>query len=601
MGDWFERLFGFTEESKAVVHEFLQVKGSSMQSLVNDAKFNIGTFSTPSLAELRARNQGNLEKFPGQLRVSILKGDVSAFMAEEANRHAVFQVASQFNCLEFPGPRTTPEQGVTNYVFDKTQGPCCSIACGAGTVYRNYFVPISLSSQTTQLGQSKAHQLNNLKDISLFLGNEEGVATRSPRRKTYAYFDSSAGYTMATREGLAALNAKLQSCGVKGVEKAKSLLKIGIQTDVQVTSKNWGNVQVRKKLQTVTQVFGSACSVAYSEGSAKSWAPFASLILDASYEATLWIALESALRHSGQGGSNKVFLTLLGGGVFGNSFDWIANAIGKAVKKFTNTGLDVRIVFYGPVCNEVKMMIKDYNDSLVKVESEPEEKEEEDEGITGLESDEETFRTRRRALRSQLETSLKGSQPEVGEDDNWTEVDIVEAKSEDYVELTSVITSSIAASPSTASSSLASSSSSSSSSSSRCSSIACSYSSSVAWSTRSSKSETAKSEVSRSTASLLPPVARTTRSRSPNPTARSLSPRPATRSLSPHPIRSLSPTKLPKVQPPKSPLPPKSPHKLSEPSSTLNYGNSKRKTAQRRNNSPRRVTRKTLHDYFGTK
>jgi hypothetical protein len=45
---------------------------------------------------------------------------------------SVFQAASQFNCLEFPGPECKPEDGVTAYFCDRTQGPACALACGAG-------------------------------------------------------------------------------------------------------------------------------------------------------------------------------------------------------------------------------------------------------------------------------------------------------------------------------------------------------------------------------------------------------------------------------------------------------------------------------------
>ena len=33
----------------------------------------------------------------------------------------MFQAASQFNCLEFVDPYVIPEEGVTQYVYDKTQ------------------------------------------------------------------------------------------------------------------------------------------------------------------------------------------------------------------------------------------------------------------------------------------------------------------------------------------------------------------------------------------------------------------------------------------------------------------------------------------------
>ncbi len=55
-------------------------------------------------------------------------------MAE--NRYATFQVASQFNCLEFVAPNVTPENGVTDYIRDHTQGPQCSLAAAPAIVYR---------------------------------------------------------------------------------------------------------------------------------------------------------------------------------------------------------------------------------------------------------------------------------------------------------------------------------------------------------------------------------------------------------------------------------------------------------------------------------
>jgi hypothetical protein len=39
-----------------------------------------------------------------------------------AGSAAVFQVASQFNCLEMIGPRVRPEDGITMYASDPTQG-----------------------------------------------------------------------------------------------------------------------------------------------------------------------------------------------------------------------------------------------------------------------------------------------------------------------------------------------------------------------------------------------------------------------------------------------------------------------------------------------
>ncbi|HEX7391082.1 MAG TPA: hypothetical protein VF286_13305, partial [Acidiphilium sp.] len=48
-----------------------------------------------------------------------------------------------------------------------------------------------------------------------------------------------------------------------------------------------------------------------------------------------------------RGGSNIVFLTLLGGGVFGNPDKWIYAAIRRALNLTISFGLDVRLVSYG--------------------------------------------------------------------------------------------------------------------------------------------------------------------------------------------------------------------------------------------------------------
>ena len=69
--------------------------------------------------------------------------NVQTLHQDPNNRNAIFQVASQCNLLEMVGPSVTPESGVTGYYYDKTQGPACAISCGAGTVYRNYFVPLT--------------------------------------------------------------------------------------------------------------------------------------------------------------------------------------------------------------------------------------------------------------------------------------------------------------------------------------------------------------------------------------------------------------------------------------------------------------------------
>jgi len=44
--------------------------------------------------------------------------------------------------------RSLQKHGVTRYQHDHTQGPACAIACGAATIYRNYFVFCVLTRQS---------------------------------------------------------------------------------------------------------------------------------------------------------------------------------------------------------------------------------------------------------------------------------------------------------------------------------------------------------------------------------------------------------------------------------------------------------------------
>ena len=104
----------------------MRVEGETLVT-VNGHKFGIGRFSTPSLKQLRSEVQALAIEVPGSksLSVDFVVGDVSLLHADPAYRHATFQAASQFNCLEFVSPGVTPEHGITIYEHDKTQGPAC--------------------------------------------------------------------------------------------------------------------------------------------------------------------------------------------------------------------------------------------------------------------------------------------------------------------------------------------------------------------------------------------------------------------------------------------------------------------------------------------
>jgi hypothetical protein len=66
------------------------------------------------------------------------------------------------------------------------------------------------------------------------------------------------------------------------------------------------------------------------------------LVLEAAYEATI---LEGVLNKA-RGASPIVNLTLLGGGAFGNHFNWILDAMRRALSLAGDHALDVRLVSF---------------------------------------------------------------------------------------------------------------------------------------------------------------------------------------------------------------------------------------------------------------
>lgn len=266
---WYEVLFGLAESSSysAAQKNFVVNRlAGTITSKANGKEFQVGTFYTPSLRNLRDTASAQLKaqitdgsdfKFD-----HVVQGDV---LLEHANYPgAVFQAASQFNCLEFSSWKSLPENGLTIYAHDRTQGPACALACAAGTVYRNYFADVynmpgdvdllreiaappgsssSLPKDETsdvldysKVGQMEHRQLNNLDDLEKLLYNADNK-----------FFNVLNGYTFsADGSKLDALNEILADHKRSATERTISnpdvtyedllgAVKIGLHEDVGVT------------------------------------------------------------------------------------------------------------------------------------------------------------------------------------------------------------------------------------------------------------------------------------------------------------------------------------------------------------------------------
>ena len=408
MASWFAEAFGFEEASYEETRRRFTCAADdgaciSLTSKANGQVFHVGAFATPSVAELRemlaagggvdrgdrggdrggdgggrgdrgaaaagggtgtgtgggggggAEGAAEEEGKGRGMTFTNMSGNARSLHLDASNAGAVFQVASQFNLLEMVGPGVRPQDGITRYFSDKTQGPVCAVACPAGTVYRNYF--------WNGVGQGPA-QFDGAGDIARLVGNVQ-----------HGYWKMRNGYMLPTEMGvLDGLNARFasderaavmpgggndtatssSSAGASNSNNASSSsmslrdaviasLRVGIHWDVEVERSRRKPERVPHR---VCQVYSSAVPVNYTKTVATSqqWAPLASAVLEGTFEAVLSAGAVLSLQRGGE--RVKVFLTCVGGGAFGNRSLWIANAMEMALTRFKDFPLDVFLVHY---------------------------------------------------------------------------------------------------------------------------------------------------------------------------------------------------------------------------------------------------------------
>ena len=260
--------------------------------------YSAGRFRPLSLAELRAMAQARPPADPS--RLSILLGadpltDIGALQAMDDGR-SLFQAASQFNCLEAPGPHVT---SVANYLYDPTQGPRASIGAWPATLMRHYRAP---DGHGGHFVQTDTQQLNLLSAAC-----KPGVG-----RVQSGYLSAS------TIHDPAAFSQSL-------LDRFEQL-QVGLHEGAQVVfGANWDG-WVPTPAPHIAQVFTSTLAAGgYGEpvrpGSV--WEGIARTLLRVAYLGTL-LAARAA-------GKERVVLTLIGGGVFGNPHGLIFEQILWAV------------------------------------------------------------------------------------------------------------------------------------------------------------------------------------------------------------------------------------------------------------------------------
>ena len=254
----------------------------------------------------------------------IVNCDIRAVHRNPTHAGCVIQVASQFNCLEMIGPSVSPEDGITCYARDPTQGPACALCCPAATAFRNYR---ALGGR----GQTARRQINTLRRVEALLDNE-----------TNGYWSMVNGYLLPKRPtAMREVTDRLRDAESPLSRAIVAAVEVGVHWDTEV------HTATKHRL---CQVFASATPVNYAKSTSSSdWALLSCLILEAAYEATLTVAAVQAVESRRR---VPVFLTLVGGGAFANRHEWIVRAIKRALVTLRDAPLDVFLAHYPTVVPE---------------------------------------------------------------------------------------------------------------------------------------------------------------------------------------------------------------------------------------------------------
>ena len=292
-------------------------------------KFQCGKFELISVGDLREQTKSISSEQPGTFSViegqGTFKNKKSWFRENldighlQATEQAVFQVASNLNALEALG---NPKDGIGIYFFTTAQGELASLSAMAAAIARMYFIPHNGAH-----GQLK-QTINMLED-----------------------FDGTKNFNIPVNNGYVNYFTKnyIPDLSSDEINNHVASVKIGFHEGVQVTTgltnvKPSCDALVNDDNQIIDQVFTAAVDLNPTNfaGQNNAGTPkielVASLLLQAAYEGTL--------RAAAAKGKKKVYLTLIGGGVFKNNYNQIGQAITLMKDFIISSGLEVILTIY---------------------------------------------------------------------------------------------------------------------------------------------------------------------------------------------------------------------------------------------------------------
>ncbi len=298
--NWFNQAFGFNESQNYAVNQ------TRFIDLFNKGTINgidVGSFKLVSRTQLPSPTDC---KFAGKVTLTHLIGDVVK-LHSTCQANTTFQVASQFNCLEMVNPNILPEDGITRYQQDHTQGPLCAMCTPAGLVYRQYLYRFDDGT----IGQTKSRQIDMSRNARLAIAKITSTGVVSGRFHN--------GYLFYTDDELNKINKSLIGISPNAINNRRgirNLIEVGVHQNLGVC------INGKKYNHHVNHVYCSGLPISYNKVNPIKWLGLSELFLESAYENTLLTAC--------QNNSKICYITLVGGGVFGMNIDQIYRAIERA-------------------------------------------------------------------------------------------------------------------------------------------------------------------------------------------------------------------------------------------------------------------------------
>lgn len=270
--NWFECIVGFPENEWNFTLDNISKKiakdmGDFEQHRLDDLEKEFSDQNKEILDENK--------KLKVRIRTSYVREDLFDTSSLQINgkEKALYQVASNFNCMEIPNKHSNVFSGkyLTNLMSDSTQGPSASGGAGYGAILR--------------VVSHHENPINLLSDTDLKPENGKLLCVKS--KNDFKYSD----------------------------------IKIGLHSNVRATFNRSDKFEYKPDGPIIDQVYTSTCICSNTQPNKMS-----EILLKASYDGTYLCAIKNQ--------NSQLILTAIGGGVFRNSLDQIGEAISNAHKKY---------------------------------------------------------------------------------------------------------------------------------------------------------------------------------------------------------------------------------------------------------------------------